>query len=167
MSGSDIIQWQVSGQLCCSLLPFCEALAAWRATRSVGPVPTSHVGIRSKSVSSRKSPKALLTYIAVAAGLLYGVLPLLYAPLHHLTTNEMTYVVSARGENVVFAVIDEVLQTSLNLRRSLGVATTGAPRERSSLHLARSRIFTPVGPGPSLESASERSASICQDISGL
>lgn len=124
-----------------------EALAAWRATGSAGPVPTSYIGIRSKSVSPRKWPKALLTYTAVPAGLLYGILPLLYAQLHHLTTNKMTYVVSAKGKNVVFPVTDEALRTSLDLRRSLDVvATAGAPRGRSSLHLARSRISLSAAP---------------------
>lgn len=96
-------------------------LASWRAAGSLGQVPTRYLGIRAHQLAERRWPRALLDYTAIPAGLLYGILPLLYAQLHHLTTNKMTYVVSAKGKNVVFPVSDEVLRRSVDARRSLDI----------------------------------------------
>lgn len=106
-------------------------LAQWQREGSSGPMPARYLGRRATQVSHRKWPMALLDYAAIPAGLLYGVLPLLYAQLHHLTTNKMNYVVSAKGKKVVVPVTTEVL------RRSMDASRNSAGLPRSSLTLSR------------------------------
>lgn len=115
------------------------ALAAWKANGSVGDMPKGYLGIRAHQKAERRWPQALLDYSAIPAGLLYGILPLLYAQLHHLTTNKMTYVVSAKGKNVVIPVTEETLRQSIDLATASS-AHAGSAAARSSLHLARSRV---------------------------
>lgn len=113
------------------------ALSAWY-TRGGSGMPAGYLGIRAHQVSARKWPRALFDYTAIPAGLLYGIFPLLYSQLRHLVTNKLTYVVSAKGKNVVIPLTTEFLRQSMDLAaraQSTGQAATA----RSSVNLARSR----------------------------
>lgn len=109
-----------------------QALFEWQVEGSGEPVCTRYLGIRSQQLAKRKWPSALLDYCAIPAGLLYGILPLLYAQLQHLVTNRMTYVVSAKGKNVVLPVTEETLRRSLDVNRASIDAARGHRGGRAS-----------------------------------
>lgn len=125
-------------------------LAEWKNSGSQGPLPIGYLGLRGRAHAERKWPRALLDFTAIPAGLLYGVLPLLYAQLHHLISNRMNYVVSAKGRNVVIPVSTEVLRRSMELsgvaRRSLNRSRQAqSDRSRISPREAAGRLFASNG----------------------
>ncbi|CAO1635807.1 unnamed protein product [Sympodiomycopsis kandeliae] len=95
-----------------------DALLRWQIEGNGEPMAGRYLGIRAKQLAKRQWPLALIDYSAIPAGLLYGILPLLYAQLQHLITNRMTYVVSTKGKNVVMPVTQETLRRSMDASRT-------------------------------------------------
>lgn len=116
-----------------------HALLQWQLEGNGEPMSGRYLGIRAHQLAKRQWPLALIDYSAIPAGLLYGILPLLYAQIQHLVTNRMTYVVSAKGKNVVVPVSEETLRRSMDVtRNSLNLAREerkhkATPERRSTL----------------------------------
>lgn len=121
-----------------------DALLQWQLEGNGQRMSGRYLGIRAKQLAKRKWPAALFDYSAIPAGLLYGILPLLYAQIQHLVTNRMTYVVSAKGKNLVVPVTEETLRRSIDASRnsvSLGRDTRNSfnigRESRNSLNIGR------------------------------
>lgn len=123
-----------------------DALLQWQLEGNGQRMSGRYLGIRAKQLAKRKWPMALFDYSAIPAGLLYGILPLLYAQIQHLVTNRMTYVVSAKGKNLVVPVTEETLRRSVDVSRnsmSMGRETRNSFNlgrdDRRQQHVSRDR----------------------------
>lgn len=113
-------------------------LRAWREGGSVGRTPARYLGIRSAQVYQRRWPKGIFDFLAIPAGLMYGVAPMLYAQLCHLHTDRLTYTVSAKSKTVVLA-------TPFNGEAELRLSVDANGGARRSLDMGRGRISVEIG----------------------
>ena len=64
-------------------------------------MPARYLGIRPSQTCIRKWPIVWLDFLALPVALSYAFVPLIWAQLNHIVTNQLAYTVSAKGKGIV------------------------------------------------------------------